>query len=257
MLAALPSSPAGAVVVREVVAPRPGPGQVLVRVRVAEVAPTAPGAGGLAGVVCQLGAASFGLEVGDRVLGDAPAGTWAEYVAVDCARLTYLPPGLPWAHACALAGAARTVEPALDALALRPAERLLVAGAGRGDGPLAVQLALTRRVEVLAVAAPHDHAHLRALGARPTNGLPDTPDAVLLIGAAPPPLEIPRTATTATPAGPPAHPLSLVELWEEYELRPDVAAVLPLARAARALQLAATGRPRGIVVLEPIVSFGR
>jgi len=253
----------GGVRLLEAAVPRPGPGEVLVRVRAVEVAPGAAGpgvpGGGFAGVVAQLGAGSFGWEVGDQVLGHCGAGAWAQFVAVDGARLAERPVGLPWEQACALAGSGRAVEAALGSLALRRGETLLVLGAGRGAGPLAVQLARAHGARVLAAAARHDHAHLRALGADVVAAAPpaswDGVDAVLVVSGAP----VDGVRVTRLGAGAVGRPSGLVELWEEARVRPEVAAVLPLDRAERALRLAAGGRARGSVVLEPwpIVSFGR
>ncbi|GAA2745637.1 zinc-binding dehydrogenase [Kitasatospora cinereorecta] len=257
----------------ELPAPRPGQGQVLLQVCAVEVGGEAAGVpdgvpgGGLAGVVVQLGPGSFGLEVGDHVLGHAPAGAWAQFAAVDGARLTPRPEGLPWAQAAALAGAGQAVLPALTALRLRSGERLLVLGAGRGAGPLAVQLARARGAVVLAAAGPRDHAHLRLLGARPVRpdrvaaAGSDGVDAVLVVAGDPASVGDPAPGRTVRLGGAAAaamvagrsapHLLPLVELWEEGAVRPDVAAVLPLERAGRARRLAAGGRMRGAVVLRP------
>ncbi|WP_354640614.1 alcohol dehydrogenase catalytic domain-containing protein [Kitasatospora camelliae] len=233
--------------------PRPGPGQVLIQVRAVCVLPGTPvppgpypavPGGGVAGVVAQLGAGSYGWEVGDRVLGWCGAGAWAQYAAVPGDRLATRPDGLPWTAACVLGGAALVAESALQERGVGPGGRLLVLGAASGPGALGVQLAHARGAAVLAVAAPRHHARLRALGAVPVS-----------------PARAGATASGAVLdcsrlAGPPV-PVSaerldeLVEFWAEGRLRVDVAAVLPLEHAGEARRLARSGRVWGSVLLAP------
>ncbi|WP_052391382.1 alcohol dehydrogenase catalytic domain-containing protein [Streptomyces sp. NRRL B-24484] len=246
----------------EAVVPRPGPGQVLVRVETAGLPPVGGAPAGVpglefAGVVVQLGPGTYGLEVGDEVLGHCPAGACAEYVAADADRVTHRPAALLWAEAAVLPVTAAGVRAALDRLGVRRGRTLLVHGAGAAAGRAAVSLALRRGAAVLAVAAEREHAALREAGAVPIGygaqladraraAAPQGVDAVLdAVG--------PGTATlwpelaggperVAAPVPPPggrtvgaaesAELGELVELWEEgaFRLVPD--AVLGLAEAA-------------------------
>ncbi|MEO6518009.1 MAG: alcohol dehydrogenase catalytic domain-containing protein [Pseudoxanthomonas sp.] len=92
---------------RELPSPTPGPGQVLVRTRVAAVSfpdalmvagkyqfkpefPFSPG-GEFSGEVMAVGSEVTRLHVGDRLVGITPFGAHAQYVVVDAANTIALP----------------------------------------------------------------------------------------------------------------------------------------------------------------------
>ena len=130
--------------------PRPGPGQVRVRVEAAGVnaldgkvrsgamqaafttpLPAVPGYE-LAGVVDAAGEGVTDVQVGDEVVGWADTGSYAEYaLATTVARK---PSGLDWEDAVALPIAGATSERVLDLLAITAGETVLMHGARRcGD----------------------------------------------------------------------------------------------------------------------------
>jgi NADPH:quinone reductase-like Zn-dependent oxidoreductase len=165
----------------DIEAPRPGAGQVRVRVRAAGVnaldgkirsgamealfptpLPSVPGAE-LAGVVDALGEGVTGFQVGDEVLGWSDTGSYAEYaLATTVARK---PAGLDWQHAVALPVAGETAERVLNQLGVAAGETVLMHGAAGGVGTLAIQLAAARGARVIATAGPANQEYLASLGA--------------------------------------------------------------------------------------------
>ena len=143
---------------RRVPVPRPGPGQVLVRVRAAGVNrpdvlqrrglyPMPPGASpvpGLevAGEVAALGAGVTGLALGDAVCGLSDGGGYAEFCLVPAAQLLPKPAALDWVHAAAVPETFFTVWANLFMMGrARAGERLLVHGGTSGIGMTALMLA--------------------------------------------------------------------------------------------------------------------
>ena len=149
--------------------PVPGPGQALVRMRLAALnffdtlivagryqvkpaLPFSPGGEGV-GVVEALGPGASGVAVGDRVIVHAGHGCCAELIALDAARLTPVPDAVPDEQA---AGLTITYGTSLHALAnrarLQPGEWLAVLGASGGVGLAAVELGRLMGARVIACA---------------------------------------------------------------------------------------------------------
>ena len=165
--------PPDAVCVEEVPAPEPAAGQVRVRVSAAAVnfpdvlivanqyqlqAPTpfVPGSE-FAGVVAELGDGVESLAVGDRVIGTAFVGAFAEEIAVPAQVLQRLPAGVDDASGAAFGVAHRTAYHVLRSVArLAPGEALVVLGAGGGVGLAAVELGALLGASVTAVASTTD-----------------------------------------------------------------------------------------------------
>ncbi|WP_242587485.1 NADP-dependent oxidoreductase [Streptomyces sp. MST-110588] len=165
--------------------PRPGPGQVLVRVRAAGLNPTdwKHRAGGgflgeppfvlgwdVSGVVEETGLGVALLEPGDEVFGMLPhpygVGAHAEYVTAPTRVFARKPPGIDHIQAGALPLAALTAWQALvDTARLRSGQRVLIHAAAGGVGHLAVQIAKARGAYVIGTASAGHHAFLRGLGA--------------------------------------------------------------------------------------------
>jgi len=172
-------------------APRPGAGEVLVRVRASSVNPVdnAIAAGMLsdmgvehefpvvlgrdyAGVVEQVGTEVTRYAVGDEVYGfvlhadpTVHDGSWAELITVPVhASVAPVPPGVDvqTAGAAALVGISAML--AVDALGLSPGDTVLLVGATGGVGSVAVQLAARAGATVIAAALPEDEEYLRGLG---------------------------------------------------------------------------------------------
>ncbi len=174
----------GALEVREHPDPRPGGGEVLVRVRAAGLNgadmiqvrgkyPAPPGSPQdipgleLAGEVVECGSSALRFAVGSRVMGIVGGGGQAELAVVHERQLMPVPDALDWPQA---GGFPETFTTAHDALfsqaGLRPGERLLVSGAAGGVGVAAVQVAHRAGATVTAtVRSQRRRQQVRELGA--------------------------------------------------------------------------------------------
>ncbi len=149
--------------------PRPGHGEVLIRVRHAGVnrpdvlqraglyAPPA-GASDLPGLECAgevaaLGPGVEGLAVGDAVCALLPGGGYAQYAATPAAHCLPVPHALTLAEAACLPETCFTVwSNVFGRGRLRAGERLLVHGGSSGIGTTAIQIARARGARVFATA---------------------------------------------------------------------------------------------------------
>ncbi|MGK8522866.1 NADP-dependent oxidoreductase [Nocardia asteroides] len=163
----------------EVDRPRPGPGEVLVRVAATSVNAAdwkvragligqlgdPPMTLGLdvSGVVDELGPGVSRFAVGDHVYGMVFGGANAEYVVAAENTLASKPRNIDWIHAAALPTAALTAWQALAALGT--GQRVLVHAAAGGVGHLAVQTAKHRGAYVIGTARAVNHDYLRDIGA--------------------------------------------------------------------------------------------
>lgn len=174
--------------VTDVPAPRPGPGEVLVRVRAAGVNPVdvgllayplpfvsdlrLPATPGwdVAGTVTELGSAVTGFEAGDEVFGLSRfpwlgPGTFAEYAVVPAADLARKPAELPWDQAGALPLVALTALQAFDAVGgITVGTRILIEAAGGGVGHVASQIAKAAGATVAGTGSASRHEFLRTQG---------------------------------------------------------------------------------------------
>ena len=166
----------------EVPAPRPGRGEVLIRVEAAAVNfpdtliiqgryqakpafPFAPG-GEVAGRIEALGEGVSGPAPGTRVLAMCGHGGFAELACAPMENVVVLPDGIDAVTAASLSYAYGTVLHALrDRAALRPGETVLVLGAGGGAGMAALQVARIMGARVVAAASPGKHEACLAAGA--------------------------------------------------------------------------------------------
>lgn len=192
--------------------PRPGPGQVLMRVRASSLnfhdylvaTNIMPAPGGRiplsdgAGEVVELGEGVTRFAVGDRVVGtyfprwiDGPPtpdkvsvmrgehcdGFAAEYVAVSAEELTLSPAGLSDVEVATLPCAGLTAWRGLFVDAgLKPGDTVLVEGSG-GVSLFALQFARMAGAEVIAVTStPEKAAKLTALGAAHVINYRETPE---------------------------------------------------------------------------------
>jgi NADPH2:quinone reductase len=170
--------------------PAPAPGEVVVRIRAANVNPTdlsvrsgqararmpdlqppiVPG-WDLAGEVTAVGSEANGYRPGDRVVGMIPfgriggrVGAYAQAAAVDPGWLAPLSTEIDDATAATLPLNALTARQALDMIALPPGTTLLVTGATGAVGGFATQLAVRDGYRVLAQASDGDEDWVASLG---------------------------------------------------------------------------------------------
>ncbi len=167
--------------VSETEIPRPGPGEVLVRVLAAGVGPwdTSVRSGNLGGELPVIPGAEFaGVVVGDT--GDDAdfedgepvygypglTGCYAEYVTCPAEQLAPVPAGLDRADAGAVPVDALTAQQGLtDHLGIRAGDSVLITAAAGGLGHLAVQIARASGANVIATASEQHHDFVHRLGA--------------------------------------------------------------------------------------------
>ncbi|MEU0052348.1 NADP-dependent oxidoreductase [Streptomyces sp. NPDC006309] len=164
--------------------PKPGPNQVLVRVRAAGVNPTDwkhRATGGflgeppfvlgwdVSGEVVENGIGAAAFAPGDEVFGMLPYpfghGSHAEYVLAPVRALTRKPASIDHVQAGALPLVSLTAWQALTEHAdVRPGQRVLIHAAAGGVGHVAVQIAKARGAYVIGTASAGKHGFLREIG---------------------------------------------------------------------------------------------
>jgi NADPH:quinone reductase-like Zn-dependent oxidoreductase len=157
--------------------PRPGPGEVLIRVRAAGVNPVdwkaaarrlgmVPGTD-VAGTIDSLGEGVTAWKVGEPVLGFArQSGSYAEYAVIPVDALARKPKSLSYEQAAGMPVAAETAYRALhEAGHLERGQTVLIHGAAGGVGSAAVQIAKAAGARVIGTASSANHAFLKSLGA--------------------------------------------------------------------------------------------
>ncbi len=163
--------------------PRPGAGQLLIKVAAAGVnrpdiaqrmgfyppPPGAPDTMGLevAGEVAAVGDGAERWRVGDRVTALLGGGGYAEYAVVDARHALPLPTGFSVVEAAGLPETVFTVfANVFEGGALKAGETLLVHGATSGIGVTAIQMAKAAGARVIATSrGAHKAAQALALGA--------------------------------------------------------------------------------------------
>jgi NADPH:quinone reductase-like Zn-dependent oxidoreductase len=173
----------------EVDEPRPGDGDVLVRVKAAGVdrgvwhvmtgtpyaIRLAMGLRGprlavrgreLAGVVEAVGRQVSGLRPGDEVYGTTASGSWAQFAVARPATLATRPANVSFEQAAVTPISGGTALQAVrDAAAVVPGQRVLVIGAAGGVGSFAVQIAKALGANVTGMCSPSTVDTVRRLGA--------------------------------------------------------------------------------------------
>jgi NADPH2:quinone reductase len=160
-------------VVEEVPSPVPGPGEVLIEVHAAGVnfpdtiiiqkkyqfvpeLPFSPG-GEVAGIVKAVGEGVKTCKPGDRVIGSATYGGYAQEMLAKAERVMPIPDGMDFATASAYVLAYGTSLYALkDRAKLAAGETLLVLGAAGGVGIAAVEIGKAMGARVIAAASSDD-----------------------------------------------------------------------------------------------------
>jgi NADPH:quinone reductase len=159
----------------EVPTPKPGPGEILIRVKAAGVnrpdiiqrmglyppPPGAPDILGLevAGEVAALGANAARWAVGHPVCALLGGGGYAQYCRVDSRHVLPIPKGLSLVEAAALPETVFTVlANVLEGGALKSGETFVVHGATSGIGVMAIQMAKAAGARVIATSRGADKA---------------------------------------------------------------------------------------------------
>lgn len=104
---------------------------------------------------------------GDAVLGWAMLASYAEHVIAGVDEIVAKPAAMPWAAAGVLSASGQTAASAIESLAVREGDVLLVHAAAGGVGTFAVQLAAARGATVIGTASERNHGFLRDLGVIP------------------------------------------------------------------------------------------
>jgi NADPH:quinone reductase-like Zn-dependent oxidoreductase len=161
--------------------PRPGPGEVRIRVRAAGInfadllarvglypdAPKPPCVVGyeVAGEVESLGEGVEGISVGDRVLGGANFGGYAELAVTGADSVVPLPDDWSFEQGAAVPVVYATAYAALVRYGnVREGERVLVHAAAGGVGIAATQVAKILGAELFGTASASKHEAIRGLG---------------------------------------------------------------------------------------------
>ena len=165
--------------IEEVPVPVPGKTQALVRVCAAGINPgeasireglfakqwpaTFPSGQGtdFAGIVEKVGENVKDLAPGDEVIGFTnDRASQAELVLVEATQLVRRPAGVSWEQAGSLFVVGTTAYAAVNAVALKPGDTLVVSGAAGGVGSVVVQLAVNAGAKVIGLASETNHPWL-------------------------------------------------------------------------------------------------
>jgi NADPH:quinone reductase len=232
--------------------PRPGPGEVLVRVLAAGVGPwdASLRAGGWTGELPYIPGGEFAglveggtgddaaFEDGEPVYGyPAITGCYAQYVICPAEQLAPVPAGLTAIEAAAVPVDGLTAEQGLtDVLNVGPGDTVLITAATGGLGHLAVQIARVLGASVIATASAQNHDFAHKLGAELVvdHNQPDWPDRVraetnggvdLVLACAAPSLDGAARAARdgaliATPVHADSYPDADRVSWQRYDGQP-------------------------------------
>jgi NADPH:quinone reductase-like Zn-dependent oxidoreductase len=263
MQAIMVSEPGGPEVLRvgETDIPRPGRGEVLVRVLAAGVGPWdaslrhggwsgswpyIPG-GEFAGLVEGDTGEEAGFHDGEPVYGyPGLTGCYAQYLTCPAEQLAPIPAGLALADAAAVPVDGLTAEQGLtDVLGVGAGDRVLITAGAGGLGHLAVQIARALGATVVATASPQHHQFVHKCGAAVVidHNRPDWPDLVrkvtgsgagkVLASVAPTLAGAARAArddaTIATPVHQAAYPDADRVRWQPYNGQPRGSSLIRMA----------------------------
>ncbi|WP_459957843.1 NADP-dependent oxidoreductase [Nocardia sp. IFM 10818] len=237
-----------------------------------------------AGVVDQIGAGVTGFSPGDRVFGGALSRAVADFVVIDpgagiaANEAHHTPDGVDDRTAATLTIAGRTASAAVAVVEVGPEDTVLIGGAGGGVGVFAVQLARIAGARVIGTGSAASADYLRELGAEPVtygDGLEDRVRAIAPSGItaaidlfgtetvhAARTLGVPDSRITAIAAqidgitsanGANAAPgtlEALADLVATGRLRIPIAASFPIEQIRAAVELQASRRVKGKVVIE-------
>jgi NADPH:quinone reductase-like Zn-dependent oxidoreductase len=170
----------GALTVETRPVPRPGAGEVLIKVRAAGVNPVDWKAAGrrlgmvpgtdVSGTIDSLGEGVGDWKVGEPVLGFArQSGSYAEYAVIPIDSLARKPKSLTFEQAAGVPIAGETAYRSLHETAkIRKGQTILIHGAAGGVGSAAVQIARAAGAHVIGTASANNQEFLRSLGVEQT-----------------------------------------------------------------------------------------
>jgi len=118
-----------------------------------------------AGVIVDLPTGAKDWVVGDEVLGSGAGFTHATIIDVPLANLVPRPANVDWSVAGTLAGVAQTAMTILGEMG--DVRSLLIHGGSGGVGSIAIQIARSRGIKVVATASARNQDYLANLGAIP------------------------------------------------------------------------------------------
>ena len=239
--------------------------------------------GEITGTVEQAGDGVENLQAGDAVYGIIKSGGFAEYAVAKAADLALKPASLDFVHTAAVPLGALTAWQAMfDVAKLTAGQKILITNSSGGVGSLAVQLAKNAGAHVTGMASARNEAFVRGLGVdefvdyqkqafeeivKDMDVVFDTvggdtfqkafhclkTGGFLVTSVAFPKEEAQRYGVRAERVlcKPDAKELATIrELVDTGKLQARVATVLPLAEVKQALELSASGRAQGKIVLQ-------
>ena len=233
-----------------------------------------------AGIVDELGEGVSDVATGDAVLGYGFSMA-AELAVLRSGAWARKPDDLPFDEAGAFPVVVETATRVLAQVGVKPGQTLLVSGASGGVGTAVIQFARQRGVTVIGTASAAKHDYLRGLGAIPTTygpGLvarvgklaPNGVDAALDLagsGVVPELIELTRDPSRVLSIADPTAPqygaqvsfeaqknpervlAEAVRLHSEGAFRVPLERTFPLAQAAEAYKLSASGHVTGKLVI--------
>jgi NADPH:quinone reductase-like Zn-dependent oxidoreductase len=150
--------------------PKPGAGQVLIRVYAAGVNPADGARGNLpipgldaAGVIDSVDASVTSWKVGDAVVARVNAG-YAEYAVALADETIRKPASMTFEQAGGIPVAGITAYRAADAAHIQPGQVVAIIGAAGGIGSVAVEIAKARGAKIIASGHSSQQAYLKSLG---------------------------------------------------------------------------------------------
>lgn len=128
-----------------------------------------------AGIVDEVGDGVSTVAVGDAVFGSGSA-TLAEYAVLDSWAVK--PDALSFEEAAGFPVPVETAVRIIDQVGVQSGQTLLISGATGGVGSAAVQIAISRGIEVIGTTSTANQNYLSSLGATPTTYGPGLIDRV-------------------------------------------------------------------------------
>jgi len=232
-----------------------------------------------AGVIDAVGPGVSGFAVGDEVIWHGFANGYRQKANVPASQLTAKPASVDFEQAASLPIAGGTAYSAVQQIGLGPGDTVLVHAAAGGVGSAAAQIARALGARVIGTASEPHHGYLRSIGVEPVrygHGLVDRVQTLSAVTASIDAVggeasasatrqllpDLSRAVTAVADEHAAASGITAVArvdgalaavlaLAEQGTLRFDVQERIPLADAARALEVSYAGHVRGKLILVP------